>query len=204
MLGVVKSIVLGSTSPYRKALLERLGVSFEVAKPLADEENAKALLKKQGVTPLQLAQGLARIKAESLRQKDAVIIGGDQLVHLNGQILGKPHTEEKAISQLSQMSGQTHEIITAVCLTLSERNIEFFNIARMKMKKLNLSEIKAYVQRDQPLDCAGSYKIEKNGRSLFEQIQCDDFTSIEGLPLIQLAEVLQTLGYETKKIHPTI
>lgn len=194
-------IVLGSTSPYRKALMEKLGVAFDVAKPKLDEDNAKLLLEKENVTPLQMAQELARLKAESLREENLLIIGGDQLVQCEGKILGKPHTVEKAIEQLSSMKNKTHEIITAVCVSLPNTNFEFHDIAKLTMKDLSLSEIKDYVHLDMPLDCAGSYKIEKNGRSLFSEIEAKDFSAIEGLPLISLSGLLQTLGYETKKFQ---
>ncbi len=193
-------IVLGSTSPYRRALMEKLGIAFDVAKPNLDEDNAKLFLEKEKVTPLQMAQELARLKAESLRGENLLIIGGDQLVQCEGKILGKPHTVEKAIEQLSSMKNKTHEIITAVCVSLPNTNFEFHDIAKLTMKDLSLSEIKDYVQQDMPLDCAGSYKIEKNGRSLFSKIEAQDFSAIEGLPLISLSGLLQTLGYETKKI----
>ena len=194
-------IVLGSTSPYRRALMERLGIAFEAIKPKLDEEKAKVLLEKQGVTPLQMAQNLARLKAESLKAPDQIIIGGDQLVQLDGEILGKPHTFEKAVQQLQKMNHKTHEIITAVCVTTPTRNYEFYDIAQLTMKDLSLKEIENYLRLDQPLDCAGSYKIERNGKNLFSHIAAKDLTAIEGLPLISLAEILQTLGYETKKIE---
>lgn len=194
-------IVLGSTSPYRKALMEKLGIAFEVAKPKLDEESAKLFLEKENLTPLQMAQELARLKAESLRDENLLIIGGDQLVQCEGKILGKPHTVEKAIEQLASMKNKTHEIITAVCVSLPHTNFEFHDIAKLTMKDLSLSEIKDYVQLDMPLDCAGSYKIEKNGRSLFSKIEAQDFSAIEGLPLISLSGLLQTLGYETKKFQ---
>ncbi len=193
-------IVLASTSPYRQALLKKLGVPFTVAKPLLDEEAAKEKLQQRGCTPLEMAQSLARLKAESLQSEDSLVIGGDQLIQLGGHVLGKPHTDEKAVEQLMSMAGKTHEIITAVCLSTPQEKIAFHDIARLTMKPLSRAEIQDYVHLDQPLDCAGSYKIEKNGRSLFSQIEAHDFSAIEGLPLIQLASILQNLGYETKTI----
>jgi septum formation protein len=196
----MRRIVLGSTSPYRRALMEKLGIAFEVAKPLLDEEKAKVLLQQDKASPLEIAQTLARLKVESLKNKNDLIIGGDQLVQLDGQILGKPHTFEKAVEQLEKMKNKTHEIITAVCVSTAERNYEFYDIAKLTMKNLLLEEIEDYVRKDQPLDCAGSYKIEKQGKNLFSRIEAEDFSAIEGLPLIKLSHLLQTLGYETKKI----
>ena len=192
-------VVLGSTSPYRKALMEKLGIAFEVIKPKLDEEKAKELLSQKKVSPLEMAQNLARMKAESLKDENLLIIGSDQLVHLEGKILGKPKTIEKAVQQLSTMKNKTHEIITAVCISTWEKNYEFYDIAKLTMKNLSLNEIENYVRLDEPLDCAGSYKIEKNGKDLFSDIAAQDLTAIEGLPLISLAQILQTLGYETKK-----
>ncbi|MFN8791095.1 MAG: Maf family protein [Bdellovibrionales bacterium] len=195
----MRRILLASTSPYRKALLESLGVAFHTARPLIDEDVAK----KDFPHPLEMAQGLARLKAESLKAPDCVVIGGDQLVSLGEEILGKPHTEERALQQLLKMQGRTHEIITAVCVCTPETNIEFVDITRMSMKPLTSDELLEYIREDQPLDCAGSYKIEKSGRRLFSEIQSEDFSAIEGLPLRKLAEVLQTLGYGiSKKFRP--
>lgn len=191
----MRRILLGSTSPYRKAQLETLGVPFETQKPRMNEEQAKSLFKE----PLEMAQGLARMKAESLKSEDFVVIGGDQLISLGSEILGKPHTEEKALQQLLKMQGKAHEILTAVCVCTPEKNYEFVDITRMTMKSLSEDELRAYIQLDNPLDCAGSYKIEKNGRNLFEKIETEDFTAIEGLPLRKLSEILHTLGYEIKK-----
>lgn len=193
----MRRIVLGSTSAYRKKLMERLGIEFEVERPPLDEERAKLQLIKEKCSPLQLAQGLARLKAESLKNPNKIVIGGDQLVQLEGQILGKPLTYEKAIQQLLSMKNKTHEIITAVCITTIEKNFEFYDISKLTMKNLSAKEIADYVEKDQPLDCAGSYKIEKSGKNLFSRIESLDFTAIEGLPLISLSQILQTLGYET-------
>lgn len=191
----MRRIVLASTSPYRKAQLASLGVEFDVEKPNLDEEAAK----KQFSTPLQMAQGLARLKAESLKHPDRVVIGADQLVSLENEILGKPHTPEAAVNQLLKMQGRTHLIITAVCIVTLEKNWEFWDVTEMTMKNLNPEDAENYVKLDHPLDCAGSYKIEQNGRQLFSEIKSQDFSAIEGLPLRKLAEVLKTLGYEIKK-----
>ena len=195
----MRRVVLGSTSPYRKALMEKLGIAFEVAKPTLDEERAKEVLLKKNCSPLEVATTLARLKAESLKDENLVIIGGDQLINLEGRILGKPKTVAKAIEQLTEMKNKTHEIITAVCITTMEKNIEFYDIAKLRMKDLTAKEIEDYVQLDQPLDCAGSYKIEENGKKLFANIAAQDLTAIEGLPLLSLSHFLQTLGYDIKK-----
>lgn len=188
-------IVLASESPYRKAQLIRLGLSFDTKKPLIDEEKEKIGFH----TPATMALGLAKLKAFSLRAPGHVVIGGDQLVDLNGTILGKPHTRERAISQLMEMQNKTHRILTALVVVTPDQFFEHLDMTTLYMKKLTASEIENYVDLDQPLDCAGSYKIEKNGKHLFSKIETQDFSSIEGLPLLKLAEILQNLGYETKK-----
>ncbi|MFP5520075.1 MAG: Maf family protein [Bdellovibrionia bacterium] len=189
----MKQLILGSTSPYRKELLEKLLIPFVCQKPNFDEESAKV----SGLAPRALAEHLAFKKAESLKGAGKVIIGGDQLVAFEGQILGKPHTIEKANSQLAAMSGKKHELITAVCIFDEERALPFVNITTLHMKKLESQEIAAYVQIDNPLDCAGAYKIEKHGMSLFEKIETTDFTAIQGLPLMELQQHLTVLGFKS-------
>lgn len=185
-------LILASTSIYRKALLEQLMVPFSCQAPLCDEEQ----LKNRWSDPAERAQNLARAKAESLSKSDNCVIGGDQLVEFEGQILGKPKTAEKAIEQLKLMQGKTHRLMTAVCLFHQKEAFPLFDITEMKMKALSDQQIKAYVAMDQPLDCAGSYKIEKHGMALFEKINCADMSAIQGLPLLSLSQILQKLGYQ--------
>lgn len=197
----MKTLVLGSTSPYRRQLLESLMIPFVCSKPLCDEESYKS----QEKNPLALAALLARKKAESLAQPGQIVIGGDQLVSFKDQILGKPHHFEGAFQQLSQMQSHTHELITAVCVAVSEDKtkephlIQWTDITRLTVKPLRSEQIKTYLEKDQPWDCAGSYKIEKHGLSLMEKIETEDFTAIQGLPLIRLSQVLHNLGYEIPK-----
>lgn len=191
-------LILASTSPYRKALMERLGYPFTTRKPPYDEDAVKA----QGLSPLALAQTLARGKAESARQAMAgphheVIIGSDQLGYVDGslEILGKPKTRDNNIHQLLKLSGKTHTLITAVCVLHEDQRIEFVDQTRITFRRLTENEVAAVVDRDQPYDCAGGYKFEKAGITLIEKLQCADPTAIEGLPLIQLSTVLRGLGY---------
>ena len=188
----MKKLILASTSIYRKQQLELLGKPFEAIKPLVDEDS----LKDPKLMPVALAEKLAFAKAASLTSvyPDAIIIGGDQLVSFQNQILGKPKTFEKAFSQIEAMSGNTHELITSIAVLSSDKNICFTNITRMHMRKLSSEQIKAYIEIDQPLDCAGGYKIEKSGITLFEKIETSDFTAIQGLPLIELTTSLNQLG----------
>ena len=188
-------IVLASESPYRKAQLTSLGLSFNTKKPLIDEEKEKIGFH----TPESMALGLAKLKAVSLQAPGQIVIGGDQLVDLNGGILGKPHTRERAIAQLMEMQNKTHRILTALVVVAPDEIFEHLDVTTLHMKKLTQTEIENYVDLDLPLDCAGSYKIEKNGKQLFSKIESQDFSSIVGLPLLKLAEILQNLGYEIKK-----
>ncbi len=195
----MKTLVLGSTSPYRKTLMESLMIPFSCKKPLCDEDR----FKDQEKDPVKLARLLARKKAESLVVEDQMVIGGDQLVSFQGKILGKPQTFEKASQQLLQMQGKTHELITAVCVALMESSqiqlIEFVDITKITLKALSPKQISTYLNEDQPWDCAGSYKIEKHGMSLIQEIETKDFSAIQGLPLLRLSQVLHNLGYEIPK-----
>jgi septum formation protein len=186
-------LILASTSIYRKNLLNRLGIEFITKAPLFDEESAK----NAALTPQTMAEFLAMEKAKSLASDNNCVIGADQLVHCDGKILGKSKSHEKALMQLQSMSGKIHEIITAVCIVHHNKLIiPFCNITKMHMKKLSTQQLERYILLDQPVDCAGSYKIELHGIRLFEKIESTDFTAIEGLPLIQLSLELEKLGYQ--------
>lgn len=187
-----KKLILASTSPYRQELLKRLGINFEAKAPLFDEEAHKD----PRLTPQALAEKLAHGKALSLAGPQKVVIGGDQLVAFEGQILGKSHTKEKAIAQLQKLRGKTHELITAVCVIDGHTEWAFTNITRMTMKNLGDEQIARYVELDQATDCAGSYKIEKHGIALFEKVETSDFTAIQGLPLIELSQILKNSGLD--------
>ncbi len=143
-----------------------------------------------------MVEFLSRKKTESLFQNNLTVIGGDQLVSFKNEIRGKPHTKEKAVEQLSEMNGQAHQLITAVTVMTKTMTYHINHITELTMKKLSTSEITNYVERDLPLDCAGSYKIEKSGICLFDKIETDDFSAIQGLPLIWLSRILKGCGYE--------
>ncbi len=190
----MRKLLLASASPYRKAQLESLLIPFESSPPTTDEE----LLKKElgEISPEQLATKLARAKAESLKDQHNVVIGCDQLVEFQGQALGKPGNYDQAFQQLSKMQGRAHLLLTAVCVLGGEKNHIWCNRTKIRLKRLSPLQIKSYLLADQPYDCAGSYKIEKHGLSIIEDIITDDFTAIQGIPLIQLSKVLQDLKYE--------
>jgi septum formation protein len=186
-------LVLASTSHYRRALLERLGVPFRARAPLVNEED----LKSPDLDPRALAAMLATAKAESLDQEepDATILGSDQLVAFEGRVFGKPGTLENAIAQLVTMSGRSHDLITALAVRHQGRTILHTDVTTLRMRRLNQAEIGRYVAADQPLDCAGSYKLEERGIALFERIDSADHTAITGLPLIALTTILRSLGF---------
>lgn len=184
-------LILASTSPYRRELLERLGWPFESRPPLFDEDEAKT---RAPLEPAAHAAFLARGKAQSLAGSDRIVIGGDQLVHFEGRILGKPGTPENAVRQLEAMAGKTHELLSAVCVVHGSETREWVNITRIRIRPLSRAQIEEYVRRDRPWDSAGSYKFEKQGLLLVERLECDDFTAIQGLPLLELARVLIEFG----------
>ena len=188
----MKQLILASTSVYRQELLKRLGLAFKAQAPGIDEDAEK----KKNFKPKELAEHLAQLKARALKNPDAVIIGGDQLVDFNGKILGKPGASAAAIEQLQAMSGKSHDLITAVCVASPEGEVMITDITRMTLRNLTRTEIERYVSQDQPLDCAGSYKIEKLGISLMEKIETEDFTAIQGLPFIKQAQVLREKGFQ--------
>lgn len=187
-------VILASQSPYRKQQLESLGLSFTAEKPLVNEEKLKVEFADS--YPAQLASQLARAKAESLKTKypDALIVGADQLVQHKGEILGKAGNFEKAFQQIKNLQGDTHELLTAICCLYKDEIFEKVISARLKMRRLDDDMIKAYLELDQPYDCAGSYKVEKAGSQLFEFIACPDFTAIQGLPLMSLSESFLFFG----------
>jgi septum formation protein len=186
-----KKIILASTSPYRKKLLERLNIPFVARNPGVDEDS----LKERFDDPQKLSEELAKLKAKSaLRSLDEITIGSDQVLDLEGRLLGKPGSKEKAIEQLLEMQGKEHTLITAVCIFEEGKEDLFTSIAKMKMRPLDREAITRYVDYDNPIDCAGSYKLESLGISLFESVSVDDSTGIVGLPLIQLAKILRQKG----------
>jgi septum formation protein len=187
-------LLLASTSRYRRELLSRLGIPFEAIAPTCDEE----ALKLRALSPEQMALYLASEKARSVAQQhpDAFVIGSDQLVELDGQRLGKPHSQERALEQLMSMRGKSHQLLTALCLECpTGEQITHLDRHVLTMPMLPEESLRRYVDADDPLDCAGSYKIEARGIALFERIQGEDFTAITGLPLIALTRLLRERGF---------
>lgn len=188
-----KKLILGSTSKYRKQLLERLGLSFECCSPGIVEEEVKLL----NLTPLQMAETLAYQKAESVFQlyPDACVIGGDQLLHFEGNIYGKAGSKEMAVQQLMTLAGKSHDLITSIVVMNECQVFTHTDTTRLHMRNLSQEQLKRYVDFDNPIYCAGSYMLEKQGITLFNKIESDDQTSIIGLPLIALTGILTEIGY---------
>jgi septum formation protein len=188
-------LILASTSPYRRELLQRLGVPFRWRAPLMDEEAVKATL--GGLGPVEQARHLATAKAASLRVEEpgATVIGSDQLVALGDRILGKPGTPEAAVTQILDLAGRSHQLITALAVHRGDERIVHVDVATLTMRSLSRAEVERYVAADHPVDCAGSYKLERQGIALFERIVADDHSAITGLPLIALVSILRGLGY---------
>lgn len=185
-------IVLGSTSAYRKALLERLGLPFTTDKPEVDETPLV------GEPPIALAQRLALAKAQAvaLRHPHAAVIGSDQVADLNGQPLGKPGTHERAVAQLQAMRGQSVLFHTALTVVCADRGLVASDVAtvRVVFRDLSDSEIERYLRAEQPYDCAGSAKSEGLGIALLSRIDNDDPTALIGLPLIRTCALLRQAG----------
>lgn len=178
--------------------MERLHLKFEARAPLADEDALKTTWAPQGLSPQHLAERLAVAKAESLSatHPGTWIIGSDQLVDLDGEILGKQPDFASACDQLMKLSGRKHQLITAVAIAHSQHKTELFtDTTRLKFRTLTRAEIERYVELEKPYDCAGTYKIEGLGIRLLESLETKDPTAIIGLPLIRLSEELRLRGY---------
>ena len=193
-----KRLILASQSPYRRELLSRLSIPFECQSPDLDEEQIKRQLEQQKCSLLMIAQGLARAKCQAVAKTavDATIIGSDQLAECQGLILGKPHNMQAAVKQLQGLQGQAHRLITAVTVHSDKGLLEFVDVTTLHMRSLDEGEITRYLETDSPFDCAGSYKIEELGISLFERIESQDSTAIIGLPLLELSKHLRKLGFQ--------
>ena len=185
-------ILLASSSPYRRQLLQKLGLYFEWESPDIDESH------KPDESPTSMVRRLAESKARHLANNypNRLIIGADQVATINSQIIGKPHTHTAALSQLSSFSQQEVVFLTGLCLLNPATNriqtsVETYKV---KFRELTHSQIENYLQREQPYDCAGSFKSEGLGISLFERLEGDDPNTLIGLPLIALTRMLANEG----------
>jgi septum formation protein len=189
-----RALILGSTSRYRRELLERLRVPFDVVSPNVDETPLA------GEAPQALATRLALAKAKAVAalHPHAVVIGSDQVADLHGEPLGKPGTHERALLQLQRMRGQTVVFQTAVSVVCIDSHYEHTELAQIKVQFRDLSdaEIEAYLRAEEPYDCAGSAKSEGLGIALLDAIDNDDPTALIGLPMIRTARLLRAAGID--------
>lgn len=191
-------LILASTSAYRRELLGRLRWPFDVISPGVDET---ALAQE---TPAALAQRLALAKAiaVAVQHPEAVVIGSDQVCELHGEALGKPGTHERAVAQLTRLSGQMATFHTAVAVVCVRRGFtaQHCSPVRVRYRELSALDIEAYLRLDAPYDCAGSAKCETLGISLVESIESDDPTALVGLPMIRTAAMLRETGIDPLRL----
>lgn len=189
---VNRKLVLGSTSSYRRELLARLRLPFELAAPRVDESP------RPFEAPAQLARRLALTKAQAVaaRFPQCIVIGSDQVADLDGQALGKPGNHANAFAQLQQMRGRSVIFQTAVAVVCRDTGFEELDLApvRVRFRDLTDAEIEAYLLAEKPYDCAGSAKSEGLGIALLESIDSDDPSALVGLPLIRTCRMLRAAG----------
>ena len=189
-----RRLLLASTSPFRRELLARLQLPFQVVAPQADETP------RQGEPPTNLVARLAEFKAASVaaREAGALVIGSDQVAVLDTEILGKPGNHERAVAQLGRASGRTVSFFTGLCLLDSDSGRRQVEVAlfRVRFRPLTLAQIENYLRREQPYQCAGSFKSEGLGIVLFERLEGEDPSSLIGLPLIRLIRMLEAEGVQ--------
>ena len=187
-------LILASTSRYRRELLERLRLPFDVVSPEVDEASLA------GETPAALAQRLALAKAHAVAQRhpNAVVIGSDQVADLAGETIGKPGTHERAVAQLQRMRGNCVVFQTAVAVVCAAKNYVGTVLVPVvvRFRQLKDAEIERYLRAEQPYDCAGSAKAETLGIALLDAIESNDPTTLIGLPLIKTCALLRDAGID--------
>lgn len=190
----MQKLVLASTSPFRRELLRKLGLTFSSAAPEVDEtaqpgETAQALVKR-------LAEAKARAVAAAY--PEALIIGSDQVAVLGDEILGKPGEHGRAVAQLKAASGKNVTFLTGLCLfnSATERAQTLVEPFRVVFRELSDAQIENYLRREEPYNCAGSFKSEGLGIALFQRLEGDDPNALIGLPLIRLTDMLQAEGLD--------
>lgn len=190
---MIEKLVLASTSPYRKALLDKLQVNYETAAPDIDESV------QPGESPEQLVARLAESKAKAVASQfpHALIIGSDQVAVVDGKIVGKPNNYANAVAQLQRASGKRVIFLTGLCVynSISLRSQVEVVPFSVIFRQLSETQIEHYLQREQPYNCAGSFKSEGLGIALFERLEGDDPNTLIGLPLIRLIRMLESEGF---------
>ncbi|SMM99531.1 Septum formation protein Maf [uncultured Candidatus Thioglobus sp.] len=196
------SLILASSSPFRKTVLNKLGVDFDTVSPNIDES------RKKGETPKQLVFRLAQEKAyEVAKTHSGLIIASDQLATLDSgtgiddKVLGKPQTHENAVKQLQKSAGNTVTFFTSLTLlnTNTDNMQTIVDTFKVIFKQLSTEQIEDYLQKDKPYQCAGSFKSESLGATLFERTEGEDPDALIGLPLIQLVKMLANEGIDIPK-----
>jgi len=191
---MIKKIILASKSGVRKEILIKNGINCEVIPSNVDEDQVKESLIKENATPKIISKNLAEFKANKVSEKklDNLVLGADSVIDLNGELISKPSNRDEALNILKKLNGKKHQLISSVCI--SKNGSMMWNstdVATLTMKKLNLDEIKSYLDKikDKELYAYGVYQIEADGRSLFSKIEGDEDT-IMGLPVKQIKEYL--------------
>ena len=190
----MESIILASSSKYRKALLERIIPSFECISPEIDEtpqkdESAESLTKRLSIE---------KAKVVSISHLNSWVIGSDQVAVYNNQLLGKPGSHKKAREQLSQFSNNSVEFLTGIALVNQAKQQVYYDcdLTIVEFKALSEKMIESYLSLDKPYDCAGSFKVESFGPVLFDKVTSHDPTALQGLPLIKLAKLFEKAGID--------
>ncbi len=190
----MRTLVLGSTSPYRRELMQRLQYPFETAAPDIDET------RKAHESPQAMVSRLSLEKAQAVavNYTDALIIGSDQCAVLGQDVIGKPGTHEKAVQQLCNASGKTVNFLTGLCLLDTATGRYQLDVIpfEVSFRVLTVAEIQRYLEKDQPYNCAGSFRSESLGITLFKRMRGDDPTALMGLPLIRLSAMLRQVGVD--------
>jgi septum formation protein len=191
-LATAPPLILASTSRYRRELLERLGLPFDTAAPGIEETHLA------GEPPAERARRLALAKARvvATRTPLAAVIGSDQVAVSGPMILDKPGNAARCREQLRSLAGREARFLTAVAVVCPAREFleEFIDVTVVKFRELGAAEIDRYVERERPWDCAGGFRSEALGVTLFERVDSSDPTGLIGLPLIRLAAALRSLG----------
>ena len=190
----MKNLVLGSSSPFRKELLSKLGLPFETDSPDIDETPL------ENESPQDMVKRLAKLKAEAIAAKhsNCIVIASDQCATLDGKIIGKPLEHDKAVEQLQEASGRAVTYYTALCVmdTASQRVEEVTEPFHVYFRELSDTQIENYLKKEEPYQCAGSIKSESLGIALFERLEGSDPNTLIGLPMIQLVKILEKLGID--------
>ena len=184
-------LILASTSPARRALMDALGLPYEALAPGVDEEVPTGTSAQDTVAML----ALRKAQAVRARRPDALVLAADQLVAFEGHVLGKPANREAARRQLSLLLGHTHQIMTGLCLLGPEVDERVTDVARMTMYPLPPDELERYLDLEEWRGCAGSYRVESRGQALFSEID-GDRTSVQGLPMQPVVRLLRMAGVE--------